>query len=373
MTAPKLELIGLSKEYDDGAVVAVDGIDLQIAAGETVALLGPSGCGKSTTLNMVVGLEEPSGGDIRIDGSSVIGVPPGRRHVGLVFQDYAVFTHMSVARNLSFGLEVAGLGRAEIAQRVGEVAELLGLQDMLREKAATLGGSQLQRVAIGRTLVTRPALLLLDEPLSNLEAEARLAMRRELRRLQSETGLTIVYVTHDQTEAISLANRIAVMSNGRIRQFDATQSVYDDPAHVFVAGFIGSPAMNLVKGDLKGGPSGSVFTRDGLQLGLEHRFADRVPSHPTRVVLGFRPDAVRLSDKAGKGFAGRVTLVAPRGPEAVVTLEVHGIEITAIVPAIGRPDDGADVTVEIPPDACVLFSTETGRNLSTGEPLGAAA
>ena len=248
MTVPKLKLVNLKKEFDNGAVAAVDGIDLSIEAGETIALLGPSGCGKSTMLNMIVGLDEPTSGDIQIDDQSILRVPPGKRNVGLVFQDYAVFTSMTVRQNLAFGLAVRHRPKPEIARAVGEIAELIDMTDRLGARVKDLGNSELQRVAIGRTLVTKPEILLLDEPLSNLETAARLAMRRELRRLQNEIGLTIIYVTHDQIEALSLADRIAVMRTGKILQVEKTSVICDRPEHVFVAGFLGSPPMNLLRG-----------------------------------------------------------------------------------------------------------------------------
>ncbi|MBO6757237.1 MAG: ABC transporter ATP-binding protein [Roseibium sp.] len=373
MTQPKLELVALRKEYDGGDVVAVDGIDLTVERGETVALLGPSGCGKSTTLNMIVGLEEPTAGDIHIDGRSVIGLAPGKRNIGLVFQDYAVFTHMTVAKNLSFGLEIGGLPRSEITRRVGEAAELLGLSSLLKEKAAYLGGSQLQRVAIGRTLVTQPAILLLDEPLSNLEAEARQAMRRELRRLQGKIGLTIIYVTHDQTEALSLADRIAVMSAGKIRQYDRTSTVYGDPAHVFVAGFIGSPSMNLVRGEIRRDGPAISFISDQLQVPLPSRFAGVAPGHGEPVIFGIRPENIMITRPGHPGVTGIVSSVEPRGPEAIVTVRSGNKSLDVVVPAADRPARGDEVVLRIPADHIVLFSGETDRNLSLSPILGAAA
>ncbi|WP_119168144.1 ABC transporter ATP-binding protein [Algihabitans albus] len=373
MTAPKLELVDLHKAYDDGAVVAVDGIDLTVESGETLALLGPSGCGKSTTLNMIVGLEDPTSGDIRVDGRSVVGVPPGQRNVGLVFQDYAVFTHMSVEKNLAFGLQVRGLPRSEVNRRVGQAAELLGLGDLMKEKASRLGGSQLQRVAIGRTLVTEPSILLLDEPLSNLEAETRLSMRRELRRLQSEIGLTIIYVTHDQIEALSLARRIAVMSGGKIRQCDLTEQVYDSPEHVFVAGFIGSPPMNLIQGVLTSDASGQRFRHESFEVIVPDRLAPAAAGGELHVTLGVRPEAVRLTATADSPVNGTVSAVEPRGPEAVVTVKVAEVTLKALVSSDVQPSDGEKVGVSIAPDKLVLFSGDTNRNLTESARAGARA
>ena len=330
MSRPKLELVTLRKEYGNGDVVAVDDINMRIEPGETVALLGPSGCGKSTTLNMIVGLETPTSGDIQIDGKSVVGVPAGKRNVGLVFQDYAVFTSMSVRENLAFGLKVRGRPKGEVDRAVAETAELLGLADKLKAQPRELGGSELQRVAIGRTLVTRPDILLLDEPLSNLEAEARLAMRKELRRLQSEVGLTIIYVTHDQVEALSLADRIAVMNYGRILQLEDSTRICERPAHTFVAGFLGSPPMNLLDGVLQGPDLNPCFTRRELRLALPPA-AGEIPHGAC--TMGVRPEDIRLAP-AGQGqLEGTVELVELRGPEAELTVLAGGERLKVVVPA----------------------------------------
>jgi multiple sugar transport system ATP-binding protein len=369
MTEPKLELINVRKDFDNSTVVAVDGVDLSIKSGETVALLGPSGCGKSTLLNMIVGLESPTSGDILIDGKSVINLPAGQRNVGLVFQDYAVFTHMTVAQNLAFGLEVRGATQSQIKHAVAEIAELLGMRDQLNSRTKDLGGSELQRVAIGRTLVTKPAVLLLDEPLSNLEAAARLSMRRELRRLQGEIGLTIVYVTHDQVEALSLANRIAVMSSGKIRQVESSADIYERPNHVFVASFLGSPPMNLLRGELITLGADVCFKNGALVLPLpwlnSSKRSNETPS--TQVNLGIRPESLRLVGVAQGRWGGLVKLVELRGAEAVVTIELQaapGIqELKVLVQIAGRPHEGSLVGVEFSADKCLVFSNETGRRM----------
>ncbi|SVC06537.1 uncharacterized protein METZ01_LOCUS259391, partial [marine metagenome] len=244
----KLELVNLRKEF--GELIAVEDFSIAIEESETMALLGPSGCGKTTILNMIVGLEKPTSGDILIDGKSVLDVQPGRRNVGLVFQDYAVFTHMTVRRNLAYGLKIRKMRQPEIDREISKVSEFLSLGHQLDRKPSELGASELQRVAIGRTLVTNPEILLLDEPLSNLEASMRNQMRRELRRIQGETGQTIIYVTHDQIEALSLAHQIAVMNFGTLQQYDTAHNVYEYPANRFVGSFLGNPPMNFIKGEL---------------------------------------------------------------------------------------------------------------------------
>jgi multiple sugar transport system ATP-binding protein len=364
MTVPKLEIVNLRKLFGNESFVAVDGVDFAVEAGETVALLGPSGCGKSTTLNMIVGLEQPSSGDIRIDGRSVIGIPPGKRNVGLVFQDYAVFTHMTVFENLAFGLVIRGRPKAEIAKAVHDVAELLGMRNSLNLPASELGGSELQRVAIGRTLVTKPSILLLDEPLSNLEASARLAMRRELRRLQSEIGLTIIYVTHDQVEALSLADRIAVMNAGKLQQIEQTSVICRKPDHVFVAGFMGSPPMNLLRGEIIGDGTSVGFRRDGLfiRLSSSEAFVTDYVGQP--IILGLRPESLTLAAANDATISGKVAVVEPRGPEAVVTVEAGTVSLKAVVPTAERPQEGSDTGLLADPSSFVFFSGETGRRLA---------
>ncbi len=365
MSIPKLELVSLVKEYNDGAVVAVDGIDLSVAPGETIALLGPSGCGKSTTLNMVVGLEEPTSGDIHIDGLSIVNIPPGKRNVGLVFQDYAVFPSMTVRQNLAFGLVVRKKGKEEIARAVDEVAELLGMVGRLDVRARDLGGSEMQRVAIGRTLVTKPAVLLLDEPLSNLEAAARLAMRRELRRLQSEIGLTIIYVTHDQIEALSLADRIAVMHAGKILQVEKTSLICERPDHVYVAGFLGSPPMNLLAGEITPGEGGATFSHGPLTLSLP---GDCVLPRGS-YTLGLRPESLRLAPESGAPLAGTVSLVEFRGGDVVVTVDVASVKLDVVLPATERPAMGQSVGVDFDPDSLVFFGGDSSRRLDAS-PMG---
>lgn len=368
MSTPKLELVALTKEYDSGSIPAVDGIDLSVSPGETLALLGPSGCGKSTTLNMIVGLETPTSGDIHIDGLSVLNQPPGKRNVGLVFQDYAVFTHMSVLENLAFGLAVRGVPKCDIRRAVEEVAELLDMHDRLHVRARDLGGSELQRVAIGRTLVTRPSVLLLDEPLSNLEANARLAMRRELRRLQRETGLTIVYVTHDQIEALSLADRIVVMNHGKIQQIERSAVIYDRPAHVFVARFLGTPPMNLLRGELVRDANRLQFRSDLFSITLPNLDAlGPAPRRHLPVMLGIRAELLSVVPVGEALWSGRVTIAEPRGPQAVLTVTAGEASVCVVVPAATALPIGAHVGLCLDPNDCLVFDYESGHRIALSE------
>jgi len=364
MSAPKLELVDLRKDFDNGAVPAVDGVDLRVEEGETVALLGASGCGKSTTLNMIAGLEQATAGDILIDGRSVLGLPAGRRDVGLVFQDYAVFTHMTVRQNLAFGLAVRGADKRAIAKAVEEVADLLRIRDRLDVRARNLGGSELQRVAVGRTLVTRPSILLLDEPLSNLEAADRIATRRELRRLQKEVGLTIIYVTHDQVEALSLADRIAVMNAGKIQDVQSGSLICEQPGTTFVAGFLGSPPMNLLRGRVARREGAIVFERGGMAIPMPD-FNGASAKVGEIVVLGLRPDRLRLDAPSDGALIGTVTLVELLGPEAVVTFESHSVQLKVVTPAASRPEIGLEAALVTDPSSFVLFDGGTGRRMAS--------
>ena len=360
MTTPKLELRGLSKVFGDTA--AVDDIDLAIAPGETVALLGPSGCGKSTTLNMIVGLEAPTSGDILVDGVSVRDRPAQDRRIGLVFQDYAVFTHMSVRKNLAFGLAIRGRPRAEIARSVGDVAKLLGLEDVLDASPRVLGSSELQRVALGRTLVLEPALLLLDEPLSNLEADLRTAMRQQLRSLAREQGQTLIYVTHDQIEALSLADKIAVMSDGRIRQFDTAEATFQRPAHTFVASFLGNPSMNLFEGELRRDGGALLLAREGSFLPVPATLAEAAAAAHGRVVLGVRPEALHPSPD-GTSFSGEVVLLEPLGAEAIATVRTGPWQMKAVLPRAHGLVEGQPLHLAFDPAHASLFDSLGGQRL----------
>lgn len=358
----KLHLSSLRKTY--GAFTAVHGLDMSIEEGETVALLGPSGCGKSTTLNMIVGLTEPTAGDIRIDGKSMIGTPPGQRGIGLVFQDYAVFGNMSVRQNIAFGLKVRKLPKAKIQEEVEQTADLLGLGDMLDAPTADMGGSQLQRVALGRTLVTNPSILLLDEPLSNLEAAMRNEMRQELRRIQKKTGQTVIYVTHDQIEALSLAHKIAVMEQGRLVQYGDTYDVYHYPQKPFVGGFLGNPPMNFFKGSVAVEKSGCIFEMGQHRVDLSQILPVSEASQGQAITLGIRPENISLSDTP-TDLSAEITLVEQLGADTVLSAIVEGHEIRILAMG-GTPHEAGEIChLRANPRMISLFDPTSAVRLDT--------
>jgi multiple sugar transport system ATP-binding protein len=275
-----ISLRNLTKAYD-GGVLAVDGVDLDIGDGEFMVLVGPSGCGKSTLLRLIAGLEEATDGSIVIAGHDVTEVPPQDRDIAMVFQNYALYPHMTVEQNLGFGLRIRGIAKEERRRRVHDAARTLGLLDLLARKPAALSGGQRQRVAIGRAMVREPVAFLMDEPLSNLDAKLRVSMRASLSRLHAQLGVTTVYVTHDQVEAMTLGERVAVMRDGRVQQVDTPQNLFNSPANLFVAAFIGSPSMNLVEADVDRG----AIRFAGHALALP----DTIDPPAGRLLVGIRP------------------------------------------------------------------------------------
>ena len=308
----QLELDGVTKRF--GTYEVIRNLTLSIADGEFVVFVGPSGCGKSTALRLICGLEQVSEGDVKIDGVSVSRLEPSRRGVAMVFQSYALYPHMTVAENMGFSLRMEGVPRAERAVKVREAAVLLRLDALLERRPKDLSGGQRQRVAIGRAIVRKPKVFLFDEPLSNLDAELRVQMRFELARLHRELGATIVFVTHDQVEAMTLADRIVVMRDGRVEQVGAPMDVYRDPDNTFVAGFIGSPRINLLDGRVEAVETGSAMVGfDGLIGG-----AVRVPLHAdvrpgTAVKLGIRPEHMLLDGPGECAIAARIEFVEQLG------------------------------------------------------------
>jgi multiple sugar transport system ATP-binding protein len=320
----RILLEGVTKVFS-GGVTAVDDVDLTIESGEFMVLVGPSGCGKSTLLRMIAGLEEVSEGRILIGDRDVTELAPRARDIAMVFQNYALYPHMSVAKNLGYGLKVRRTPSAEIERRVAEAARLLGLQELLDRRPAALSGGQRQRVAMGRAIVREPAAFLMDEPLSNLDAKLRVGMRAELSRLHDRLGVTTVYVTHDQIEAMTLGQRVAVMRDGVIQQVDSPQVLYRRPANLFVAAFIGSPSMNLVEGRIDNG----TVELAGLRIPLDEK---RRPVRGGRAIVGIRPEDFEDAAYAERGrpeFDVEVAVVEELGAEAHVIFPVDAAPVEA--------------------------------------------
>jgi len=307
-----------------GTTPVIRGIDIDIRDGEFVALVGPSGCGKSTLLRMIAGLESIDAGEILLGERRINDVAPRDRDVAMVFQNYALYPHMTVGQNLGFGLKIQGLDAADIARRVQQAADTLGLGELLQRRPRQLSGGQRQRVAMGRAIVRQPKAFLFDEPLSNLDAKLRVQMRTEIKALHQRLGTTAVYVTHDQVEAMTMADRIVVLREGRVEQVGAPLELYDRPRNAFVAGFIGSPAMNFIPGRLQLDGAPSVLTDDGLRLPL---VAATRGAHGDRVLYGARPEHFAID--ATRGPSAEVIVVEPTGAETQVALKLSGQTVMA--------------------------------------------
>ncbi|MDK1385937.1 sn-glycerol-3-phosphate ABC transporter ATP-binding protein UgpC [Sinorhizobium sp. 8-89] len=357
-----LEIRNIHKRY--GEVETLKGIDIALESGEFLVLLGSSGCGKSTLLNIIAGLAEPSGGDIRISERSIMGLHPKDRDIAMVFQSYALYPNMSVARNIGFGLEMRKVPAPEREKAVRETARLLQIENLLDRKPSQLSGGQRQRVAIGRALVRNPQVFLFDEPLSNLDAKLRMEMRTELKRLHQMLKTTIVYVTHDQIEAMTLATRIAVMRDGRIEQLGTPEDIYDRPATLYVAGFVGSPPMNIL--DAAVADDGLRLASSGESLPLPVDFRNAVTAG-RRVKIGIRPEALRLANMGmpGTRVTARVEVVELTGPELVATAKLGEQRITACLPPRTRLVAGLEHAFSFDEAALHLFDPETGRTLLT--------
>ena len=337
---------------------SVDALDLDIADGEFLVLVGPSGCGKSTSLRMLAGLEEVNGGKIFIDNKDVTDLSPKDRDVAMVFQNYALYPHMSVADNMGFALKIAGVDKGEIRRRVEEAAKILDLTEYLQRKPKALSGGQRQRVAMGRAIVREPKVFLMDEPLSNLDAKLRVQTRTQIASLQRRLGITTVYVTHDQVEAMTMGDRVAVLKDGLLQQCDSPRRMYDHPNNVFVAGFIGSPAMNLFEVPVDG---------NGVKFGTAHLPADLGAAKPAsgRVTLGVRPEDLDITDQ---GLPVTVEVVEELGADAYVYGSMDGAEATdkpIVVRVDGRvpPEKGTRIHLMPKQGHVHYFDTATGERL----------
>ncbi|MCY4459311.1 MAG: sn-glycerol-3-phosphate ABC transporter ATP-binding protein UgpC [Albidovulum sp.] len=348
-----LALRNLVKSFDRTEVL--HGISLDVKDGEFVVLVGPSGCGKSTTLRLIAGLEELTAGEIEIEGRVVNNLEPKDRNIAMVFQNYAIYPHMSVRKNIGFGLRTSKLSRAEKEARLLEVSGILDMNDLLDRKPSQLSGGQRQRVAIGRAMVRDPAVFLFDEPLSNLDAQLRTQMRLEIKKLHQRVGNTIIFVTHDQIEAMTMADRIVIMKDGRIQQVGTPSEVYHEPANIFVAQFIGAPSMNLLSGTADGGAV-RIGAGGGIELGVA--IEDGRP-----VKVGVRPDDLRPDGGAETLVEGEVTVREPLGPETLVHVGTEHGEVIAKADGRTPPEVGERVKLSARREAIHIFDAKTGNVL----------
>ena len=361
-------LKNVRKIYDKD-VVAVDDANIEIKDKEFVVLVGPSGCGKSTTLRMIAGLEEISAGEIYIDGTLVNDIPPKDRDIAMVFQNYALYPHMTVYQNMAFGLKLRKYPKDEIDARVQEAADILGIQELLERKPKALSGGQRQRVAVGRAIVRKPKVFLFDEPLSNLDAKLRVQMRAEISKLHTRLEATMVYVTHDQTEAMTMGDRIVVMRDGLIQQIDAPLNLYNEPVNQFVAGFIGSPSMNFLNGKISANGSGLVFDEGTIKIALPERYSEKLKGHLDKdVVLGIRPEDIHDPDTIGRDvetveIEAKVEVVEPMGNEVFLNLTSGKSTFVARVDPLYMPKVEQVVKLAVEVDKAHFFDTENQASL----------
>ena len=348
-----VEIKAVRKAY--GATAVIHGVDVDIRDGEFVVLVGPSGCGKSTLLRMIAGLENITGGEIRIGGRVVNDVPPKERDIAMVFQNYALYPHMTVQDNMGFSLRLRKADAGTIRERVGKAADILGLRPLLDRYPRQLSGGQRQRVAMGRAIVRDPQVFLFDEPLSNLDAKLRVAMRTEIKELHQRLATTTVYVTHDQIEAMTMADKIVVMHDGIVEQIGAPLDLYDKPDNTFVAGFIGSPAMNFLAGTVEASNGAKTFrSESGLVLPIGSRGQGRVGE---RLILGMRPEHIKVTPD---GASVEVLVVEPMGSETQVVVKTGGSELVCLFRDRIMPNPGD--TIRIAPDPSLVHLFDAGSN-----------
>ena len=361
----EVTLKNISKVYDGGNT-AVKDVNVEIKDKEFVVLVGPSGCGKSTTLRMIAGLEEITNGELFIDGKKVNDVSPKDRDIAMVFQNYALYPHMTVFENMAFGLKLRKFPKQEIKDRVNEAAKILGLEDYLNRKPKALSGGQRQRVAVGRAIVRKPKVFLFDEPLSNLDAKLRVQMRTEISKLHHSLGATMIYVTHDQTEAMTMGDKIVVMKDGVVNQIDSPLNLYNFPTNKFVAGFIGSPSMNFINGKVTS-ENGLLFKSTGgcLNINLPPEFNARLNKYINKNVwLGIRPEDIydMASTSERPSFSKHefgLEVVEPMGNEIFLYFQVDGNQFTARIPAREKPEPGTMRSLYFDKDKLHFFDTET--------------
>lgn len=358
----KIDIENLTKKFDseEGEIVAVDDLNLHIEDGEFIIFVGPSGCGKTTTLRSIAGLEQVTEGEIKFDNKPVTHLRGRQRDVAMVFQNYALYPHMNVKENISFGLKLSSsLTSDQISQRAEEVAEMLGIEDLLLKKPGALSGGQQQRVALGRAIVREPSVFLLDEPLSNLDAKLRATMRTELQQLQEELETTAIYVTHDQEEAMAMGDRIVVLNNGELQQVGSPEEVYRNPRNQFVAEFIGSPSINILEAEVV---SGTTLEGRG-----DFTYTISDPDLLTgydRIIVGVRPEDIQIVEN-GNGITAETVVVEPMGNENFLYADLDGLELIARVNSRFNPEPGETFEFTFDEEALYLFDMETNESIKT--------
>ena len=363
----RIQFTSVSKRYPNG-FVALSDLNLGIADREFLVLLGPSGCGKSTTLNMIAGLEEITDGELRFDDEVVNDVPPHRRDVAMVFQSYALYPHKSVYENIAFGLRMRRHGKAEIDRRVRDAARRLEIEPLLERRPNQLSGGQRQRVALGRAMVRQPQVFLMDEPLSNLDAALRISMRAEIKQLHQAMQTTFVYVTHDQAEALTLADRIVVMRDGLVQQIGSPDAIYEAPRNMFVASFLGNPPINFIEGTATRTPAGGVFNRGDIRLALPPDFLHALPQDGSReVVLGVRAeDVLEEGTRDDQVLRGRVSSVLPVGSDQFLGIDTPGGLVFLRVGKDRRQREGDAIELPLNTGRLHLFDKASGDSLRAG-------
>jgi multiple sugar transport system ATP-binding protein len=367
MTEILLKVENLRKTF--GNTVAVDDVTFEVRRGEFFSLLGPSGCGKTTTLRCIAGLEKPDKGRIIIGERDVTNLPPQMRNVGLVFQEYAVFPHMTVYENMAFGLKIKKLPKDEIHNRVLRIAELLNLEEYLNVRAGRLALALMQRVALARSIIVEPEILLLDEPLTLVDAKIKELMRRELRRYQKELGVTILHVTHDQLEAMMVSDRIGVMCQGKILQIGTPIEIYDKPNSIFVARFIGSPTMNLIEGRLEQYNDELFLDADDVRIPLYGVSSEKLRGYIGKdVVLGVRPEDIEILTQPTEGsFAGKITLIESSGSKLEIIVELNSVTLHVLSPLRRDLKVGQPIHLKIRPTKAHVFNKTTENNIMLEE------
>ena len=363
----RLDITQLTKTFDEGenVIVAVDELDIAVEDGEFLVLVGPSGCGKSTTLRCIAGLERVTSGQIRLDGRDITDAKPKNRDMAMVFQNYALYPHMTVRRNIGYGLKITtDLDKSEINDRVEDTAELLEIPDLLDKKPKELSGGQQQRVALGRAIIREPEVFLMDEPLSNLDAKLRTTMRTEIQQLQREMGVTTIYVTHDQTEAMTMGDKIAVLDGGELQQLGTPLECYHEPANQFVAGFIGSPSMNFI--DVR--RNGDVLEADAFSYQISSETRTAVDTASNRLTMGIRPEHIELgTGEEPNAVATEIEVVEPMGEMTYAYFTVGGTTHTASIDGERRIAAGEQVDVVFPEDKIHLFDQADGAAIKNSK------